>query len=88
MDTLEKSRDNGSMVETLENIVDESVRTNVVGGAAVLADVATDAATHAVSGRRRSMSVATGTASVETVVAKAKRAASTLWTLLHSQVGF
>jgi transcription elongation factor len=39
-------------------------------------------------GRRRAMSVATGTPNVETVVVKAKRAASTIWTLLHAQVGF
>ena len=37
--------------------------------------------------RRRSMSVASTQPSVETVVSKAKRAASTLWTLLHAQVG-
>lgn len=36
-------------------------------------------------GRRRAMSVATGTPNVETVVVKAKRAASTIWTLLHAQ---
>jgi len=35
--------------------------------------------------RRRSQSVATAQPSVETVVVKAKRAASTLWTLLHAQ---
>lgn len=39
------------------------------------------------SPRRRSMSVASAHPSVETVVSKAKRAASTLWTLLHAQVG-
>ena len=37
--------------------------------------------------RGRSMSVASAQPSVETVVSKAKRAASTLWTLLHAQVG-
>ena len=37
--------------------------------------------------RGRSMSVASTQPSVETVVSKAKRAASTLWTLLHAQVG-
>lgn len=38
------------------------------------------------SGRRRSLSVATGQPSLETVVVKAKRAASSLWMLLHAQV--
>jgi hypothetical protein len=37
-------------------------------------------------GRRRSLSVATGQPSLETVVVKAKRAASSLWMLLHAQV--
>ena len=37
--------------------------------------------------RGRSMSVASTQPSVETVISKAKRAASTLWTLLHAQVG-
>lgn len=36
--------------------------------------------------RRRAQSVASAHPSVETVVSKAKRAASTLWTLLHAQV--
>ena len=36
--------------------------------------------------RKRAMSVASAQPSVETVVSKAKRAASTLWTLLHAQV--
>ena len=36
--------------------------------------------------RGRSMSVATAQPSVETVVVKAKRAAKTLWILLHAQV--
>ena len=39
------------------------------------------------STRKRSMSVSSAQPSVETVVTKAKRAASTLWTLLHAQVG-
>lgn len=39
------------------------------------------------SPRRRSVSVASAQPSVETVVSKAKRAASNLWTLLHAQVG-
>jgi len=39
-----------------------------------------------ISARRRSLSVDTAQPSVETVVVKAKRAASTLWTLLHAQV--
>jgi hypothetical protein len=38
--------------------------------------------------RPRSLSVASAQPSVETVVTKAKRAASTLWTLLHAQVGW
>lgn len=38
--------------------------------------------------RARSLSVATAQPSVETVVVKAKRAASSLWLLLHSQVSF
>lgn len=38
------------------------------------------------NGRRRSLSVATGMPKIETVVVKAKRAASTLYTLLHAQV--
>ena len=37
-------------------------------------------------GRMRSQSVASTQPSVETVVVKAKRAASTLWTLLHAKV--
>ena len=37
--------------------------------------------------RKRAMSVASTHPSVETVVSKAKRAASSLWTLLHAQVG-
>ena len=37
-------------------------------------------------GRMRSQSVASTQPSVETVVVKAKRAASTLWTLLHARV--
>ncbi|GAX22916.1 hypothetical protein FisN_24Lh202 [Fistulifera solaris] len=37
------------------------------------------------TGRPRSQSVATAQPSVETVVAKSKRAASTLWLLLHAQ---
>ena len=37
-------------------------------------------------GRRRSVSVATSVPDVETVVVKAKRAARTLWILLHAQV--
>ena len=41
----------------------------------------------ATTGRVRSLSVATAKPSVETVVVKAKRAASSLWLLLHSQVG-
>ena len=36
--------------------------------------------------RRRSQSVASAQPSVETVVVKAKRAATTLWTLLHAKV--
>jgi hypothetical protein len=39
-----------------------------------------------VATRRRSLSLATDQPSVETVVVKAKRAATTLWTLLHAQV--
>jgi hypothetical protein len=38
------------------------------------------------AGRRRSLSVATGQPALETVVVKAKRAASSLWMLLHAQV--
>ena len=38
--------------------------------------------------RKRAMSVASTHPSVETVVSKAKRAASSLWTLLHAQVGW
>jgi len=38
------------------------------------------------TGRGRSYSVSTVQPSVETVVSKAKRAASTLWILLHAQV--
>lgn len=38
--------------------------------------------------RRRSVSVASAQPSVETVISKAKRAAKTLWTLLHAQVGW
>lgn len=38
--------------------------------------------------RRRSLSVASAKPSVETVVVKAKRAASSLWLLLHAQVSF
>jgi len=38
--------------------------------------------------RRRSLSVATGQPSVETVIVKAKRAASSLWMLLHAQVRY
>lgn len=37
-------------------------------------------------GRMRSLSVATDQPSVETVVVKAKRAASSLWLMLHAQV--
>jgi hypothetical protein len=37
-------------------------------------------------GRRRSMSLASGQPTLETVVVKAKRAASSLWILLHAQV--
>lgn len=37
-------------------------------------------------GRRRSLSVSTAQPSVETVIVKAKRAASHLWMLLHAQV--
>lgn len=39
-----------------------------------------------VNSRRRALSVASTQPSVETVVAKAKRAASSLWLLLHAQV--
>jgi hypothetical protein len=39
-----------------------------------------------VNARRRSRSVASASPSVETVVVKAKRAASSLWMLLHAQV--
>jgi hypothetical protein len=38
------------------------------------------------AGRGRSLSMATSQPSVETVVVKAKRAASSLWLLLHAQV--
>jgi hypothetical protein len=39
-----------------------------------------------VNARRRSRSMASAPPSVETVVVKAKRAASSLWMLLHAQV--
>jgi hypothetical protein len=39
-----------------------------------------------VTGRRRALSIAEAKPSVETVVAKAKRAAQSLWMLLHAQV--
>ena len=39
-----------------------------------------------IAGRGRSQSVAAPNASVETVIVKAKRAASILWMLLHAQV--
>jgi hypothetical protein len=39
-------------------------------------------------GRPRAMSWAVTNPSIETVVSKAKRAASSLWLLLHAQVGF
>jgi hypothetical protein len=38
------------------------------------------------AGRRRSVSVAEASPSVETVMSKAKRAALSLWMLLHAQV--
>lgn len=38
--------------------------------------------------RRRAMSVASTHPAVETIVTRAKRAASSLWTLLHAQVGW
>lgn len=38
------------------------------------------------TGRRRALSVASAQPSVETVIVKAKRAASSLWMLLHAQV--
>jgi hypothetical protein len=39
-----------------------------------------------VNSRRRSLSMASAPPSVETVVVKAKRAATSLWMLLHAQV--
>lgn len=41
---------------------------------------------HRPAGRRRSVSVADTSPSVETVMSKAKRAAVSLWMLLHAQV--
>jgi len=41
---------------------------------------------HVFKSRKRSQSVATGQPSVETVMVKAKRAATSLWMLLHAQV--
>jgi hypothetical protein len=43
-------------------------------------------ANNGVNARRRSRSMASAPPSVETVVVKAKRAASSLWMLLHAQV--
>lgn len=43
-------------------------------------------ANNGVNARRRSHSMASAAPSVETVVVKAKRAASSLWMLLHAQV--
>lgn len=52
----------------------------------ILSATAVDDQRPPVTGRRRSVSVADSSPSVETVMSKAKRAAVSLWMLLHAQV--
>jgi hypothetical protein len=74
-----KPLDTSEVAATLDN--NTSNNTNIARD-----DSSTVRVNNGVNSRRRSLSMASAPPSVETVVVKAKRAATSLWMLLHAQV--